>query len=235
MNCLSGRRRGEPLLLATFTASPSLPPFFLVHDLAFPSEQHRRRRKRKKKGGGGTEISNHKLEETGKEGEGENGARPSSSIADTPGCCQAKKTPSDPLQKRGWVDGLHGAGTFSTKNKETCERILVLLRRQCHFIHSEFSPSPVPSLFAGFLLKSALSSDCASGLRYSGIPSLARRIWFIVSLRFSPCSGEETRAIVERQFHRKLLHVVPHLEGQLACEHLVLWKRKERNRFGALA
>ncbi len=129
MNCLSGRRRGKPLLLATFTASPSLPPFFLVHDLALPPEQHRRRRRKRKKGGS-TEISNHKLEETGKEGEGENGARPSSSIAPLPLAAASQKKPSDPLQKRGWVDGLHGAGTLSTKNKEACERILVLLRRQ---------------------------------------------------------------------------------------------------------
>ncbi len=91
MNCLSGRRRGEPLLLATFTASPSLPPFFLVHDLALPSEQHRRRRRKRKKGGGSTEISNHKLEETGKEGEGENGARPSSSIALLPLAAASQK------------------------------------------------------------------------------------------------------------------------------------------------
>jgi len=49
--------------------------------------------------------------------------------------------------------------------------------------------SPAPSLLAGLRLKRARRSDCASGLRYSGIPNLERRIWFMVSLRFSPWKG----------------------------------------------
>merc|ERR1719188_73338 len=52
-------------------------------------------------------------------------------------------------------------------------------KNACRFTHSMPS-GPAPSLFAGFLLKSALSSDCASGLRYSGIERFAFRIWFIV-------------------------------------------------------
>ena len=48
---------------------------------------------------------------------------------------------------------------------------------------------PEHNRLAGFLLKSPLSKDWASGLRYSGIPNFAFSIWFIVSFRFSPWNG----------------------------------------------
>lgn len=65
----------------------------------------------------------------------------------------------------------------------------IVEKNSCRFM-SSMPFSDAPSRFCGLRLNNARNSDCASGLRLSGMPSFAFRIWFIVSGRVAQWNGK---------------------------------------------